>query len=138
MSGTVIFKNPWLDDEMRKRNCAPHIRWNPPGSASYIEPWVIRLPKPGWRPAWRKAALKKPALKKPAFKWPAPKKPAPKHPTCFLGKRVRKAFSDKKGGTKFFKGTVYKWLPTEQWYKVHYDDGDKEDYTLHELWEILI
>ena len=135
MSGGARARARQAERWRQEHEVPPHIRYSPPwsGLPRHVRRFYVR------RPASTKLSPKKPAFKKPAFRWPAPEKPAPKHPTCFLGKRVRKAFPDpdKKRGMKFFEGTVCKWLPAEQWFTVEYDDGDIEDYTMDELEKIL-
>ena len=60
----------------------------------------------------------------------------------FVGRRVRKAFTivDKKGKevSRNFEGKVVNYAAPRQLFKVHYDDGDREEYDFEQLMELLI
>ena len=60
----------------------------------------------------------------------------------FVGRRVRKAFTvvDKKGKevARNFEGKVVNYAAPRQLFKVHYDDGDREEYDFEQLMELLI
>ncbi|XRB22385.1 hypothetical protein RI054_31g122370 [Pseudoscourfieldia marina] len=60
-----------------------------------------------------------------------PAKQSARH--ALVGRRVQKLF----GGVAY-KGTVDSYYPAKRWFLIHYDDGDSEDITLHDLRTILV
>ena len=48
--------------------------------------------------------------------------------------KVKKKFND----NKFYNGEVVKYDKKNKWFKVKYDDGEKEDLNLNELKKVLV
>eukprot|EP00237_Pycnococcus_provasolii_P005712 CAMPEP_0119204726 /NCGR_PEP_ID=MMETSP1316-20130426/38246_1 /TAXON_ID=41880 /ORGANISM="Pycnococcus provasolii, Strain RCC2336" /LENGTH=63 /DNA_ID=CAMNT_0007201059 /DNA_START=17 /DNA_END=204 /DNA_ORIENTATION=+ len=55
-----------------------------------------------------------------------PAKQSARH--ALVGRRVQKLF----GGVAY-EGTVDSYYPAKRWFLIHYEDGDSEDITLHDL-----